>query len=248
MRKLMLLAAAIAAFPACSAEEGWMDLFNGRDLSGWTPKGGQARYLVENGCIVGETVTNTPNSFLCTEKNYENFTLELEFKVDPRLNSGVQIRSECFDEPTKVEWNGKIISIPAGRVHGYQVEIDADPAKARWWTGGIYDEARRNWMWVGPFGGETNTFTRQGRALFKTNDWNRLRVEAVGSSIKTFLNGVLARGPGRFADAQRLHWLAGAQHPRPRRYGRGARAASGISGCCPCPPPLLPALNRRRTH
>jgi hypothetical protein len=191
MRKLMLLMAAVVAVPALSAEDGWISLFNGRDLTGWTPRGGKATFSVVEGCILGETVLDTPNSFLCTDRNYDNFILELEFKVDPRLNSGVQIRSECFDQPTQVEWKGKSITIPAGRVHGYQVEIDPDPAKARWWTGGIYDEARRNWMWVGPFGGKTNDFTRQGRAAFKTNDWNRLRVEAVGSSIKTFLNGVL---------------------------------------------------------
>jgi hypothetical protein len=191
MRKLTLLAVAVLAATVLQAQEGWINLFNGKDLTGWTAKGGKAKYSVVDGCIRGEAVPNTTNSFLCTEKDYADFILELDFKVDPRLNSGVQVRSECFDQPTQVEWNGKRINIPAGRVHGYQVEIDPDPTKDRWWTGGMYDEGRRNWMYPGPFGGETNEFRRLGKAVFKTNDWNQLRVEATGSSIKTYLNGVL---------------------------------------------------------
>ena len=44
--------------------------------------------------IVGSTTLNSPNSFLCTEKIYDDFILELDFKVDSHLNSGIQIRSE----------------------------------------------------------------------------------------------------------------------------------------------------------
>src|SRR5215471_4224178 len=136
---------------ACSAiaegaESGWIPLFNGKDLSGWTQKGGKAKYSVEDSCIVGETVSGRENSFLCSEKEYDNFILELDFKDDPRLNSGVQIRSECFDHETQVEWKGKTIRIPANRVHGYQVEIDPDVPRRRMWTAGIYDEARRLWL------------------------------------------------------------------------------------------------------
>ena len=74
----------------------------------------------------------TPNTFLATTKNYGDFILEFDFKIDDGLNSGVQLRSE-----SKKDYQN-------GRVHGYQFEID--PSK-RAWSGGIYDEARRNWLY-----------------------------------------------------------------------------------------------------
>ena len=166
------------------------DLFNGKDLSGWTQRTGKAKYFVENGCIVGQAVAGSKtNSFLCTDKDYDNFILDLDFKCDSVLNSGVQIRSHVFGHDTKVEWKDKSINIPAGYVHGYQIEIDADAAKKRWWTAGIYDERRRLWLYPGQLGGDPAEFTRQGGLIFKTNDWNHLRIEAIGPSIKTFLNG-----------------------------------------------------------
>src|SRR5688500_10820565 len=102
------------------------DLFNGKDLSGWKHINGKAKYEVKNGEIVGTTVLNDPNSFLVKEKLYENFILELEFKLDADMNSGIQFRSESKPEYKE------------GRVHGYQMEIDPSP---RAWTGGIYDES-----------------------------------------------------------------------------------------------------------
>ena len=186
---ILIVVAALALNPAPANAEGWTDLFNGRDLSGWTQRGGNADYAVEEGCIVGTSVPDTPNSFLCTKEVYDNFILEFEFQVDPRLNSGVQIRSECFAEPTEVLWNGKAKRIPAGRVHGYQVEIDPDPKRDRWWTAGLYDEARRGWLYPGSLGGNGASFSDQGRKVFKSGEWNRIRVEAIGDSIRTWLNG-----------------------------------------------------------
>ncbi|MGD0517657.1 MAG: DUF1080 domain-containing protein [Thermoguttaceae bacterium] len=170
--------------------EGFAPLFDGKTLNGWVQRGGKAKFTVEDGMIVGETVPNTPNSFLCTEKNYGDFILELDYKVDPELNSGVQFRSECFNKPTTVKNGDKEIKIPAGRVHGYQCEIDMDHKKARWWTAGIYDEGRREWLYPGALGGDKKTFTEQGVKISKQNQWNHLRIEAVGDSIKTRLNGV----------------------------------------------------------
>jgi hypothetical protein len=169
--------------PCVSADEsGWASLFNGRDLDSWVQHGGKAKYRVEDGQIVGSSVPGTANSFLCTKRNYSDFILELEFKVDPSLNSGVQIRSECFDEPKTVELNGKQIKIAAGRVHGYQVEIDPS---ARAWTGGIYDEGRRGWL-------QDLKENEAGRKAFKQGEWNKFRIECRGDSIKTWLNGVPA--------------------------------------------------------
>jgi hypothetical protein len=180
---------ALSLSPLTAAE--WQELFNGKDLTGWTRRGGEASYAVEGDAIVGTSVLKTPNTFLCTDRIYGDFILEFEFQVDSRLNSGVQIRSECFDTPTEIQWDGKTIKIPAGRVHGYQVEIDPDPKRDRWWTGGLYDEARRNWLYPGPLGGDGKRFTDEGRKGFQADQWNRVRVEALGDSIRTWLNGRL---------------------------------------------------------
>lgn len=160
------------------------------DFKGWVKRGGVGNYRVEGNEIIGSCVLNTPNTFLCTERTYGDFVLEYDFKVDPRLNSGVQIRSECFDQKTQVSWQGKTYDIPAKRVHGYQIEIDPDPKNDRWWSAGIYDEARRLWLYPGILGGENKAFTDKGRALFKQEQWNHVKIEAKGDSIKTWFNGV----------------------------------------------------------
>ncbi len=156
--------------PLSAQDSKWKSLFDGKTLDGWTQKGGKAKYSVENGTIVGHTVPKTPNSFLCTEKHYGNFVLELEFKVHPELNSGVQIRSNSLKDYKK------------GRVHGYQVEIDPSD---RAYTAGIYDEGRRGWL----FDLKNN---RAARYAFKQNQWNKFRVEAIDNRIRTWLNGVPA--------------------------------------------------------
>ncbi len=185
-----LLAVAIAVAFSLQAEEGTA-LFDGKSLKGWTQRGGQAKYSVEDGCIVGRTVLNTGNSFLCTEKDYSNFILEVEFKVDPALNSGVQIRSHCFDQETEAkndkgevlkDAKGKPIKVAAGRVHGYQVEIDPS---ARAWSGGIYDEGRRQWL-------NDLKDNKPAQKAFKNGEWNKYRIEARGDSIKTWINDVPA--------------------------------------------------------
>ena len=146
----------------------WQNLFNGKDLKGWKQLNGQAKYEVINGEIVGTTVSNTPNSFLATTKNYGDFILELELKVDNSMNSGVQIRSESN------------AAYQNGRVHGYQVEVDPSDRK---FSGGIYDEARRGWLYpldINP----------TGQQAFKNKQWNKYRVECIGNSIRTWINGV----------------------------------------------------------
>ncbi|GIW78587.1 MAG: hypothetical protein KatS3mg105_0394 [Gemmatales bacterium] len=184
-----LLFAFLACISAAADEKGFVDLFDGKSLDGWVQHGGKAKYTVQDGMIVGTAVPKTPNSFLCTKKQFGDFILELEFKVDPGLNSGVQIRSQVFDKPTKITYktkDGKTQSktIPAGRVHGYQVEIDPSP---RAFSGGIYDEGRRGWLY--PLGGDQH---KKAREAFKQNDWNHFRIEARGDSIKTWINGVPA--------------------------------------------------------
>lgn len=145
-------------------------LFNGENLDGWHTLGGQATYRVENGEIIGTTVADTPNTFLVTDALYTDFILELDFKTDSVSNSGVQIRSNSFP------WYRD------GIVHGYQVEID--PSK-RAWSGGIYDEKRRKWL--NPLEGNP-----AAQKAYKPNDWNHYRIEAIGDTIKTWINDVPA--------------------------------------------------------
>jgi hypothetical protein len=162
--------------------DGWISLFNGQDLDGWVQHDGRAEYRVADGAIVGKTVPRTPNSFLCTTREFEDFILELEFRVDPGLNSGIQFRSQVFDQPTTVEVNGRQRTIAAGRVHGYQYEIDPS---ARAWTGGIYDEGRRGWL-------QDLKEKPAARQAFRQNAWNQVRIEARGDSLRTWINGVPA--------------------------------------------------------
>lgn len=170
------------AAPVKPDAEGFVPLFNGKNLAGFVQVGGHAKYRVEDGQVVGQCVPNTPNSFLCTERHYTNFILEVEFKVSPSLNSGIQIRSHYFDHAQTYEWQGKTIKVAAGRVHGYQVEIDPS---SRAWSGGIYDEGRRGWL------NDLKDRPEAGKA-FKQGDWNKFRVECQGDSIKTWINGVAA--------------------------------------------------------
>ncbi|MCA9226468.1 MAG: DUF1080 domain-containing protein, partial [Planctomycetales bacterium] len=116
VRKLTLAAfvcvSLIASGSVVAADnDGWVDLFNGKTLDGWTQKNGTATYRVEDGAVVGKTNEGSPNSFLCTDKDYGDFELTFEVKVDDALNSGVQIRSASIQEKNN------------GRVHGPQVEI-----------------------------------------------------------------------------------------------------------------------------
>ena len=146
--------------------EPWEPLFNGKDLTEFTQLGGGAPYRVEDGVITGTSRANTDNSFLCTKKSYGDFILEFKVLVDTSMNSGVQIRSHAYVN---------------GRVHGYQVEIDPAP---RAWSGGLYDEARRGWLF-------DLSGNPAGRAAFRNNEWNQYRVEAIGNSFKTWVNGVM---------------------------------------------------------
>ncbi len=180
INSLLLLATVASAAPADDPE--WKPLFDGKTLSGWKQRGGKAKYAVDGEEIVGTSVPKTSNSFLCTERDYGDFVLELEFKVHPKLNSGIQIRSQCFDEDQEVEIAGKKYKFPAGRVHGYQVEIDP---LARAWSGGIYDEGRRDWL-------NDLKNNEPARKAFRQNEWNKFRIECVGDSIKTWINDVPA--------------------------------------------------------
>ncbi len=170
------MAAAGLAGAALAADDGWTSLFDGKTLDGWVQKNGTASYRVENGTLVGKTAEGSPNSFLCTEKNYGDFELELEVKVDPRLNSGVQIRSKTKETATGTGKNDQ-----AGRVYGPQVEIEGSGGKGAE-SGYVYGEATgRGWL------------TPKERLIphkkLKDGEWNKYRIVAKGPRIQTWING-----------------------------------------------------------
>jgi len=168
MKLAPIVAGCLALLATPAVAQDWRPLFNGSDLAGWTRVNGTAPYTVENGAIVGRAVLDSPNSFLVTTQEFGDFILEFEVKLDDALNSGIQIRSHS--DPAYKQ----------GRVHGYQVEID--PTE-RAWTGGIYDESRRGWL-------HTLQEQPEARRAFRMGEWNRFRVEAIGTSIRTWVNGV----------------------------------------------------------
>ena len=149
------------------ADDGFQSLFDGKTLDGWTQKNGTATYRVEDGCVVGKTSEGSPNSFLCTEKDYGDFELHFMVKVDDALNSGVQIRSQ-----SKADRDN-------GRVHGPQVEIAINGT-----AGYIYGEALGT-GWLSGNGGNPEPHKN-----FKNGQWNNYKVIAKGESIQTWVNGV----------------------------------------------------------
>ncbi|PWT70170.1 MAG: DUF1080 domain-containing protein [Bacteroidetes bacterium] len=155
---------------AGQSSESWTKLFDGNSLSGWKQLTGLAQYKVEGDAIVGISAANSPNSFLATEKEYGDFILEMDVKIDDTSgNSGIQLRSH-FD-PAGHE--GK------GLVYGYQCEID--PSSRRW-SGGIYDEGRRDWLYP-------VSLNANAKDAFKVGEFNKIRIECIGHELKTWVNG-----------------------------------------------------------
>jgi hypothetical protein len=164
--QILTLTLVLAATTALAADKEFVPLFDGTTLDGWTQRNGKATYHVEDGAIVGRTAKNSPNSFLCTDKAYCDFELLFEVKVDPGLNSGVQIRSR-----SSKDYNNE-------RVHGPQVEIEVAPGE----SGYIYGEATGR-GWLSP--------NRDKKDAYKNDQWNKYRVLAVGPQIQTWINDVM---------------------------------------------------------
>ncbi|MBP5284712.1 MAG: DUF1080 domain-containing protein [Kiritimatiellae bacterium] len=180
----IISAVCAAAFAGCAAVTGstercaFKPLFDGKSLDGWTVKGGSAGFSVEDGAIVGRGVPDTyGNTFLCTEKEYANFILKLEYKIDSG-NSGVQFRSA--ERPAAEYRHGN-------EIYGYQAEITLDGENAS----RIYDEARRGHkygiVWLDASTPAERLET--AKASFRPGDWNELEIQCVGPSVKTWLNG-----------------------------------------------------------
>ena len=174
IKKRILLIVTLFSFSIAifAIENPWVSLFNGKNLNGWIQKNGTATYLVADGMIIGKTEKGSPNSFLCSEKEYGDFELEFEVKLfNNELNSGLQIRSN-----TKEPENGQKF----GRVNGPQVEIMASGPNGGY-SGFIYGESIDGWM--------TLKDKLIPHTVFKDGEWNSFRIVAKGARIQTWING-----------------------------------------------------------
>jgi len=174
MNKILFALISLLIFQSANAQtKEWTNLFDGKTLNGWKKVAGSANYAIEDGAILGTTVVNSPNTFLISEKQYGDFVLELEVKInDTTANSGIQFRSNY--DPNGHEGKGKVF--------GYQYELD--PA-ARRWTAGIYDEGRRDWLY--PL-----MLNPSAQKAFKVGVFNKVRIECIGHEIKTWINDIPA--------------------------------------------------------
>lgn len=177
MRRTVLVALTCLVLPITliaegppADDDGFVSLFDGKNLDGWKKVGGDATYTIDDGMIVGE-VGPGPNTFLRTEKEYDDFVFKVELKLEVPGNSGIQFRShqKPQDDPKN-----------PGRVYGYQMEVDPSPRK---WSGGIYDESRRGWLY-------DLKDKPEAQAAFKLDDWNEYVIKAEGNRLQTWVNGV----------------------------------------------------------
>jgi hypothetical protein len=190
MRKSIFLFSVIGFLTmiSCQQDGGWVDLFNGTDLEGWEVKGApESNFFVEDGILVAETKMGMPNTFLATTNSYANFELEVDFKVNKGMNTGVQIRSGVYEAPTSTPYlNGSLEESTrdwkAGTVNGYQIEIDPSD---RAWSGGFYEEGGRGWL-------VPLNENEEARKAFRQEDWNHFRIIADGNHFEIWINGVKA--------------------------------------------------------
>jgi hypothetical protein len=186
MRSVLSLLALVALTSSASADDKWIQLFDGKTLTGWKmAEHGKAKYTVEDGTIHGVTVEGSPNSFLMSEQEFGDFELEFEVKVHDQLNSGCQIRSRGKTEADVEAEAAKSGRKPQGegglgRFHGPQVEIESSPGQA----GYIYGEAT-------PYGwlSEEPKDEKHSHDYVKNGEWNKFRIVAQGPRIQTWING-----------------------------------------------------------
>ncbi|MCC7044944.1 MAG: DUF1080 domain-containing protein [Acidobacteria bacterium] len=159
---VLVLGAVYAQAPATR-----VPLFDGRTLTGWTGDIGRT-WRVEDGAIVGGSLSETVprNEFLTTTREYADFVLRLQFKLEGSegfINAGVQFRSRRLEKP-------------AHEMIGYQADIGAN-----YW-GGLYDESRRNVVLALPD-------QKAVMAHVRIDDWNDYEIRAEGRRIRLTLNG-----------------------------------------------------------
>ena len=174
-----LLVLVMATTVAKAADKaGWIELFDGKTLKGWVHYNGAHRYTVEDGAIVGTTVPNSVNSFLCTKQEFSDFELEVEVWVDEVTNSGIQFRSQTRPETIGDHWG-----VTMGRVYGPQAEVRRRGEPGVPTTGMFYGEALgTGWL-------SSKETLEKGHDFYRNEDWNLLRIVAEGPRMRTWVNG-----------------------------------------------------------
>lgn len=164
--------------PEPDLEEGFVSLTNGKDLEGWTPRGGRCEFEVQDGVIVGTCVKGSPSTYLSTDRaDYGDFIFTAELKHEVDGNTGFMFRAAA--KPGKKEGQETVF--------GPQCEVEAY-SKERYWSGGIYGQSAGGWIY--PLWLEAHQKTRD--AIKPQGEWNRITIHAQGDTIKTWLNGVPA--------------------------------------------------------
>ena len=166
-------------FPVLLAQEKapWKTIFNGVDFTNWKMVGSTGvAEIVDSAFVCHMTANTSEHTFVCTQKSYKDFILELDVKTDSGYNTGILFR--CIDKPKNCDTCNV-------RLYGYQLKID--PSPTRRWTGGIFDDYGKSWHWLYDLSKD-----ERARNAYRIGYWNHIRVEAIGPSIKTWVNDVPA--------------------------------------------------------
>jgi len=166
-------------------KDGFIDLFNGKDLSGWTPHGGKAKFEVKDEMIIGTVVPGTPSTYLSTDKaDFSDFVFTCDIKWEVNLNTGIMFRAATRDKKGKIE------------VFGPQAEMEGIEGD-RGWSGGVYGQSCGGYfypLWLKAH--------QKVRKAIVADGWNRITIEAKGNTVKTWVNGIPAAhwvGDGTYA-------------------------------------------------
>lgn len=218
----VLLLCALAATVAGLTAADWVSLFDGKTLNGWVIKGPPAKVEVLDGELVVTPVVNEnppggrpqgigpASTYLVSAKEYGDFDLQFEVKMEPGANSGVQFRSTVAGPDTRVIVSSRTggereEQFPEGGVFGYQFEIVGSQSGN---TGNVFDEGRRMRLLV------DLKDKPEAKAAFKDNEWNHCRLECRGDRIRTWVNGIPVVD---FQDAASLRGILGIQIHAMRR-------------------------------
>ena len=160
MRVLKILSVVCFLFQIQGLYAQEINLFNGKNLDGWTNYGTE-KWYVEDGMLISESGPDKEYGYLATNQYYDDFELHIEFKQEANGNSGVFIRS----------------TVEGTKVSGWQVEV-APPGKH---TGGVYEYYGRGWL-IKPAPEKEN--------VLKEGEWNTMKIRVNGNQLTSWLNGV----------------------------------------------------------
>jgi len=171
--------------PADKDEAGFKAIFDGKSLAGWD--GDPKYWRVQNDCLVGEVTPETllkQNTFIVWQGGTPgDFELKTEFRVSNRGNSGINYRSEKYENNSYA-------------LRGYQADIDG-PNR---YTGQNYDEKGRTFL---ALRGDIARVDADGKSriigsvgdkkelssFIKNDDWNEYHLIARGNVMIHILNG-----------------------------------------------------------